>query len=96
MAKKLNRARVVLLVTGILAVVLVGAVVRYRDELVAWYEFRRDFESLSVNAQGYPEYRHRQTGIVMVRVPGGTFLMGSPETETERRGDEGPVPCGIG
>ena len=73
MPKQRNRARVVLLVTGILAVVFVAAVVRYRDELVAWYEFHRDFERLAVNAQGRPEYRHRETGIVFVSLPGGTF-----------------------
>ncbi len=50
MSKQRNRARVVLLVTGILAVVFVAAVVRYRDELVAWYVFRRDFEILGFSA----------------------------------------------
>jgi len=35
------------------------------------------FESLGKNAQGLPEYRHRQTGIVIVKLPGGTFLMGT-------------------
>lgn len=43
------------------------------------------------NAQGYPEYTHDQTGIVFVRVPGGTFSMGSPEDEEGRDDDEGPV-----
>ena len=35
------------------------------------------FEPLGNSDQGYPEYRHRQTGIVMVRVSGGTFMMGA-------------------
>ena len=54
--------------------------------------FLIDFESLGKNEQGYPEYRHRQTGIVFVSLPGGTFLMGSPEDEVGRSnwGDEGP------
>ncbi len=91
MPKQRTRARVVLLVTGILAVVFVGAVVRYRDELVAWYVFRRDFESIGKNEQGLPEYRHRQTGIVFVGLPGGTFMMGSPEGEADREKSEGPV-----
>ena len=62
--------------------VLIG--VAYRNELQSWYEFHRDFESLPANAQGYPEYRHRQTGIVFVRVPGGTFWMGSSKEEVKR------------
>jgi formylglycine-generating enzyme required for sulfatase activity len=44
-----------------------------------------------VNAQGYPEFRHRQTGIVFVSLPGGTFWMGSPEDEEGRDSDESPV-----
>ncbi len=51
-------------------------------------QFWRLFESLGRNEQGYPQYRHRDTGIVMVRVPGGTFMMGSPESESGRRPDE--------
>ncbi len=53
--------------------------------------FMRDFESLGRNEQGYREYRHRQTGIVFVSLPGGTFLMGSPEDEAGRGPNEGPV-----
>ena len=49
MPKQCKRTRLVLLVTGILAVVFVAAVVRYRDELVAWYEMRREFERLRRN-----------------------------------------------
>ncbi len=53
--------------------------------------FLIDFESLGLNEQGYAEYRHRQTGIVFVSLPGGTFLMGSPEEEEGRSEFEGPV-----
>ena len=42
------------------------------DHIQFWWLF----ESLGKNEQGYPEYRHRQTGIVMVRLPGGTSLIG--------------------
>ncbi len=45
-------------------------------DILAWAEFVKQFEFLSWNEQGYSEYRHRQTGIVFVRVPGGTFRMG--------------------
>lgn len=50
-----------------------------------------NFESLGLNEQGYREYSHRQTGIVFVSLPGGTFMMGSPESEEGRYEDEGPV-----
>ncbi len=56
------------------------------------------FEPLGKNAQGLPEYRHRQTGIVMVRLPGGKFWMGAQKTDPngqnydpEAEDDEGPV-----
>ncbi len=53
-----------------IAVLVVFAIVtwQYRREIRAWYVFRRDFERLANNEQGYPEYRQRQTGIVFVRV----------------------------
>ena len=53
--------------------------------------FLIDFESLGRNEQGYPEYRHRQTGIVFVSLPGGTFLMGSTEDEEYRSDETRPV-----
>ena len=34
---------------------------------------------------------HRKTGIVMVLIPPGSFLMGSPDDEPDRFHDEGPV-----
>ena len=61
------------------------------EGIQSWYAFWRDFESLGKNAQRRAEYRHRETGIVFVGLPGGTFLMGSPETESEREEWEGPV-----
>ena len=92
MANHRKRTRLVLLVTGILAVVVVAVVAGYRDKLVAWYEFHhRDFERLGRNEQGRPEYRHRQTGIVFVGLPGATFEMGSPKGEAYRQKSEGPV-----
>lgn len=57
--------------------------------LFAWaswdhVRFWMTFEPLGTNAKGYPEYRHRRTGIVMVRVPGGRFSMGTSPAERER------------
>jgi formylglycine-generating enzyme required for sulfatase activity len=56
------------------------------DEL----RFMLRFESLGANAQGLREYRHRRTGIVMVRIPAGTFLMGSPDHISDIRTSEHP------
>jgi len=50
-----------------------------------------EFRSLGSNAQGYEEFREERTGIVFVKLPGGTFQMGSPASEAERHDDEGPV-----
>ncbi len=80
-----RRGRRIALTTGVCLLVLVGW---YHSELRTWYLFWKQFESLGRNDQGYPEYRHRQFGIVMVRVPGGTFTMGSREGENGRRPDE--------
>jgi formylglycine-generating enzyme required for sulfatase activity len=39
------------------------------------------FDPLGDNEQGYPEYCHLATGLIFVLLPGGSFLMGSPEDE---------------
>jgi len=49
------------------------------------------FTRLEQNEQGYWEYIHDQTGIVLVLLPGGSFNMGSPVNEEGRSSDEGPV-----
>jgi formylglycine-generating enzyme required for sulfatase activity len=49
------------------------------------------FTYLQENDQGYDEFRHDETGIDFVLVPGGEFEMGSREDEPGRDGDEGPV-----
>ena len=56
------------------------------------------FEPLGPNAQGYPEYRHRKTGIVFVGLPGGKFWMGAQKDDPKGRNycaeaanHEGPV-----
>ena len=73
---------------GVALVVLLAVFV-----CVNWDEipFFLEFESLGSNAQGYPEYRQRETDIVFVRLPGGTFNMGSPPEEQGRYANEGPV-----
>ena len=78
---KKPRGRRVALASAIALLLLIAVVL-----WTAWADilFLIDFESVGRNEQGYPEYRHRQTGIVFVSLPGGTFLMGSPEG---RKGD---------
>ncbi|MCZ6603249.1 MAG: formylglycine-generating enzyme family protein [Planctomycetota bacterium] len=86
--QKPKKGRKVALVAGLALVVLSVAMV-----WTYWKEIRffLKFERLEKNAQGYPEYRHRETGIVFVGLPGGTFEMGSPESESGRMEWEGPV-----
>ena len=49
------------------------------------------FTFVGNNAQGYPEHTHDQTGIEFVLLPGGTFDMGSPDTEPNSHANERPV-----
>ena len=75
---KTKKGRKVALMAGLALVVLAGAMFwTYWEEIGFFLKFKQ----LGNNAQGYPEYRHRDTGIVMVRVPGGTFMMGSVVNE---------------
>jgi len=39
---------------------------------------------LGKNPQGYKEYKHGQTGIVFVYIPGGTFQMGDDEFDNTK------------
>jgi formylglycine-generating enzyme required for sulfatase activity len=86
--------RVAIAAGAVAVVVLAAAVVLGWKHLVFWYRF----EEIGKNAQGFPEYKHRQTGIVMVLLPGGKFLMGAQKTDPtgpnydpEAQDDEGPV-----
>ena len=70
-----GRGKRSLVVVGLLLLMILALTVWSSwDHIGFWWLF----ESLGRNEQGYPQYRHRDTGIVMVRVPGGTFMMGSP------------------
>ena len=77
---KTRGKRVVIVAGTFLVVLLLGTVWLSWDHIRFWWRF----EPLGNNEQGYPEYRHRQTGIVMVRVPGGTFWMSSKKEEEEQ------------
>jgi len=83
------------ILTGLLALAVVGVTAYLAwPHLRFWYLF----ESLGTNVQGYPEYKHRQTGIVMVKLPGGTFWMGAqkenpdgPNYDPEAFDNQAPV-----
>jgi formylglycine-generating enzyme required for sulfatase activity len=85
----------IVLATGVVAVVFLGLAV-----WLGWpyFVFWHRFAPLGMNAQGFPEYRHRQTGIVFVRLPGGKFWMGAQGYDPNGRNydpkaqeNEGPV-----
>ena len=82
------RGRTPALAAAVTVVVIIAVVI-----WSTWADIRfwMDFEKLGPNEQGYAEYRHRDSGIVFVSLPGGTFLMGSPEDEDGRLEDEGSV-----
>jgi formylglycine-generating enzyme required for sulfatase activity len=64
-----------------------------QEDLAAcvWLATPAGFTFVETNAEGYREYTHDASGIRFVRLPGGSFDMGSPATETGRRDREGPV-----
>ena len=84
---KKTKGRKVAFVSGTALVVLLAIVAWNWSEIL----FAIDFQRLGRNEQGYPEYRHRDSRIVFVNLPGGTFLMGSPDSEEGHKDDEGPV-----
>ncbi len=61
---------------------------------VASNEAAKTFDSPAV-VESFTDYTEQipstSVSFEMVAIPGGTFQMGSPETEAYRRGDEGPV-----
>ncbi len=89
MKKRKGRTVAIVAGVGVLALALLIGV--YWRDISAWAKFIYLFESLGTNQHGYLEYRHRQTGIVFVRLPGGTFGMGSSEwTDREPKPREYP------
>ncbi len=77
-----------ILFTLIIFINLLSVVCLNWDGLLREYRFWQDFDFIEVNEQGYKEYMHLKSGVVMVLLPGGEFLMGSPEDEVDRREDE--------
>jgi len=81
-ARRGKRLALVLATLGVVVMGIAGWLAGPR--LVAWYRFRQRFEPLGRNAQGYPEYRHLQSGIVFVGLPGGSTVMGEVVDETDK------------
>ena len=78
--------RKILILPWLLAtVVLLGCVAAPKEKEILGFTF------VARNTAGYPEYTHDSSGIRFVRLPGGTFNMGTPQTEPGHEADEGPV-----
>ena len=89
MKRRKGRTVAIVAGAGVLALALLLGV--YWEEIVAWIRFVRTFEDIGTNEQGYAEYRHRQTEIVFVKLPGGTFWMGTSQEEGEKIIQESPI-----
>ncbi len=72
--------RVAIAVVILVLLILLGAMWFSWSHLVFWSRF----ETIGTHQQGLPEFRHRQSGILFIRVPSGTFLMGSSEQELKK------------
>ena len=82
---KKRKGKWVALLGGAIVLVVVGLIVSlYRREIRTWLLLLTRFERLPDNEQGYPEYRHKETGIIFVRVPGGSFFMGTAEEDKDK------------
>ncbi len=94
------------LLAGMAALAIGVLLVVWSGPLLAKYRFWRSFQSLGTNEQGLREYLHRRTGIVLVRMPAGSFLSDGRSvtvapfliarhevSQAEWEGVVGTVPC---
>ncbi|WP_338023070.1 formylglycine-generating enzyme family protein [Argonema galeatum] len=63
---------------------------RSQFDVITVNEFGQEISRRSQEARGFPEDLGKGVFLKMVSIPGGTFMMGSPETEKGRDSDEGP------
>ena len=56
-----------------------------RAWIEAWYLLSTQFERLPENSQGFREYRHPETGVIFVHLPGGRCLLGSRDIGAKPR-----------
>ncbi len=89
--KSKKHGKLIFLTTGFVLILLVVVIIGTNlTQIQFWLEIREEFDSLGKNDQGYSEYRHRTTGIVFVSLPGGTFQMGSPDSDSKANEEEKP------
>lgn len=62
-----RKGKLVAGLAGLTVALLIGV---YWRDIATWIRFVTLFERIGHNEQGYPEYSHRDTGIVFVRIPG--------------------------
>ena len=73
-----RRGKRIALITDVCVLVIgLAAIVWYRAEIRASYTLWVNFERLPDNERGYAEYRHRATGMLFVRLPGGKVFVPS-------------------
>src|SRR5262245_22003447 len=78
MADVRHKGRIVAIAVGATALVVLSLALWLSwSHLHFWYSF----QSIGCNTQGYPEYKHRQTGILFVRLPDGKFPMGAQKED---------------
>ena len=71
-----RRGKRIALTTGLCVVVIgLAVMVWYREEIRTSYSLWKTFERLPDNERGYAEYRHRATGMVFVKLPGGKVFV---------------------
>ncbi len=87
---KSYRIQLITVIFAIAALVTVITIYLIYDSKLDAFQLRKDFSKAGINAQGLMEYKHKKTGILFVKVPSGSFLMGSPESELYRHSNEGP------
>jgi hypothetical protein len=65
-------------------ILVVATLAVQRQEIIGWYRFVSTFESIGTDTQGQRQYRHRKTGVQMVRTPDGdVFKLGGKVSRSQ-------------
>src|ERR1041385_6246884 len=67
-----------------ITVVAIGIVTifMFREKIINRIKFIIMFQEIGANLYGYPEYKHRQTGIIFVGLKGGNYLIGAQKSDS--------------